>query len=277
MIVLSLALLVLIGGAGLIYYSTVYYPQQQRAAATSTAMTNQTNAAITQIAQQTGTAVAQTTQTAQAQATETAQAQATVQARQTIYTQATSGTPAINDPLSSQSSSDWDLFQATDGSKCSFANAALHVTVLSKGYYVPCVAQAQDFGNFALEVDMTIITGEAGGVIFRTDAATDKGYFLRIGNDGYYYLFLKKNGQDKGEQLYYKKSTVIHTGNGQTNTLTIIARDSNFYIYINKQYMVDINDSTLNSGKIALEAVLFEDSTASTTEVAFKNLRVWKL
>src|SRR5262249_34827552 len=90
-------LVVLIVGSGLGFYFGYYQPNQQQLAATQTAQA-QTSATARAVA--TGTAQI-VTATANAQASSTAQVQATAQAYQAIYTQATSGTPALDDPMSS--------------------------------------------------------------------------------------------------------------------------------------------------------------------------------
>src|SRR5436309_2564391 len=97
--------LLIIGGSGLILYTTVIQPEQFHAQATATAQANVTGTAQSQATQ---TARAAATATTEAHATATAQAQATAQvlataaALQSIYTQATSGSPVLTDPLTQQ-------------------------------------------------------------------------------------------------------------------------------------------------------------------------------
>src|SRR5712692_5717212 len=97
-LLVTLALLVMFSGIGLIYYSTVLRPAQLHAQATGTAqtlLTVQARGTALANAQATGTAQAFANATATAQAQVTAQAQATVTALQDIYTTATSGRPAL--------------------------------------------------------------------------------------------------------------------------------------------------------------------------------------
>src|SRR2546423_2417917 len=106
MVILFIVLvLLIIGGSGLILYTAVIQANQLHAQATATAQANATGTAQ---ANATGTAQAAATATTEANATATAQAQATAHlqatatALQTLFTQATSGTPVLNDPLSQQ-------------------------------------------------------------------------------------------------------------------------------------------------------------------------------
>jgi hypothetical protein len=276
--IIGLTILLLASGGGLIFYSTVYYPAQQHAAATSTSVAAtevQQHQTATAEAQQTSTAVAYVTATAQAHVTATAQAQATVQARQDIYTQATSGTPALNDPLSDQSGSDWHIYDTDTGGGCFFSGGSLHSSILAKGYYVPCVAQSSDFSNFAIEVDATISKGDAAGVFFRSDDETDNSYSFFIYSDGYYSLSLRKDS--KGDSLLSRKSSSIHTGEGKTNTITLVVRDQTITVFINKEYVTQIDDGTLSSGKVGVAGLLSSDATQDATDAYFKNLRVWTL
>src|SRR5579884_3925741 len=119
-LIIFLVVLLLVG-SGLIYYAGVYQPQQAHMQATATA-----NSQLTGTAQ----AIAQSTQFAQASATATA--------LQNIYTQATGGTPILNDNLSANSSNQWNEIAGA----CTFTGGAYHSTVTQKGFFQPCFAQA---------------------------------------------------------------------------------------------------------------------------------------
>src|SRR5712692_2872416 len=122
-----LALLIMSSGFGLIYYSTVYHPNQLHMQATATSQTSQTMVArvtATANAQATGTAVAIVNATATAQAQATADVIATATALQNIYTEATRGTPALNESLSFNTGSNWDEDLAQGGGGCSFTGGA---------------------------------------------------------------------------------------------------------------------------------------------------------
>jgi hypothetical protein len=271
----SLALLILLGGIGLIYYSAVALPAQIHAQATSTAQAIQTanaNATGTANAQATNTAVAYANATVTAQAQQTAQAQATTTALQAIYTQATQGTPAFNSSLSAQDGNNWDQNQTTDGGGCGFNGGAYHATILSTNFYVPCFAQASNFGNFAYQVQMTINKGDIGGLIFRADSQNAKFYRLLVDHTGSYGLLVTKDSKTS-TPLADGSAPSFNTNYGQSNTLAVVARGANIYLYINKQYVGSISDSTYASGQIGV----FAGDTANNTDVSFTNTQVWKL
>jgi hypothetical protein len=56
--------------------------------------------------------------------------------------------------------------------------------------------------------------------------------------------------------------------------ITIIARGSNFYFYVNGQFLVSASDSSLTCGKIGLFAV---DWTTGPGAASFSNIKIWKL
>src|SRR5207249_2057122 len=159
-------------------------PNQIHAQATSTAV-----AKITGTAQSNATATAQVKATSQAQANATSTAQAlsnaqatsTATALQDIYTRATSGTPALNDPLSHQDANNWEVDTKEGGGGCAFTGGSYHASMPQAGFFSSCYAQGSNFSNFAFQVEMKILKGDRGGIIFRSDSAATKFYLLRIG------------------------------------------------------------------------------------------------
>ena len=273
--IVLIALLLMVSGFSLIYYTTVYHPNQLHAQATSTAQTVQTGVArvtATANAQATSTAVAITNATATANAQATAAVVGTATALQSIYTQATSGNPVINSSLSGNTSNNWDIDSAQGGGGCAFSGGSYHASLYAKGFYFPCIAQNTNFSNLAMQVQMTITRGDYGGLIFRANSAAVKFYNFRVGQDGSYNLFVSQDSTH-GSDLLAGTSPAIKKNAGQTNLLTVIARGSNFYFYVNKQYVGSVNDSTFKSGQIGFFA---EDHT-NPTDIAFSNLQVWQL
>jgi zinc-ribbon domain len=266
----TMALLIMIGGVALIYYTTIAQPAQFRAQATATVQTILTNNA-----QATATARGQATATAQAQArasaTAQAKAQATATAYQNLYTTATSGTPALTSPMAYQDGASWDVYNAVGGGGCAFAGNALHASIFVQHTYVPCLAQATAFSNFAFQVQMTTLKGDGGGLVFRADDANSKFYLFRIQRDGTFSLMVTSDSKTN-TPLIDDTNPAVKTGN-KTNLVTIIAKGSNIYLYVNKQFVGSTSDSSYSSGKVGV----FADDTDAATDVAFSNANVWTL
>lgn len=257
MLILLLVLLLLVG-SGSLFYLGYYQPNQQHIAGTATAQT-----------QITGTANAQATSIAQ----NTANAQATIQAYQTLYTQVTQKTPALNDPLNNQTNNQWDTNSSTSGS-CVFSSGAYHSSTPNTGFFQACYAESTNFSNFAFQVDMSIVQGDYGGIIFRADNVNDKFYLFRIDGNGSYDLFLyTSNKGSQAQPLIKNGTTTLMKAGSQPNEITLVAQGGNFTFYLNQQYLNSTADSTYSAGMVGV----FAESTSNPTDVAFSNAKVWTL
>ncbi|HJT56646.1 MAG TPA: DnaJ C-terminal domain-containing protein [Ktedonobacteraceae bacterium] len=276
--------LLLIGGSLAIFYTQVYTPQMhaQATATSQTQVAETSQAQITGTAQANGQATANAIGTSQAiaGATATAAASATVAASataaalQSFYTQVTSSTPALSDPLNAQDGNNWDAFPTnSSGGSCGFSGGAYHSSITTKGFFQPCYAQASNFSNFALQVQMVITQGDQGGVVFRANNASSIFYLFRISQNGAYDLYVYVDSQGShASRLLSGSSGIILTGN-QANTITVIADGSNLYFYINQQYIDGTTDTHFSSGQIGF----FGESDTNPTDVAFSNLKVWTI
>ncbi|GCE27195.1 hypothetical protein KDA_26790 [Dictyobacter alpinus] len=282
--IVIVTLLLLASGVSLMYYAGIIHPTQLHNQATATAQVLQNASRHT-----TATAHAHATATVRADkadkkaaaivaAQATAQVKAAIAMQQNMYARSTSGKPAFSSPLFFESGTDkegeadWDIYPTKDGGGCAFTGNALHSSVFQANYYAPCIAHGLRIHNFALEIQMAILKGEEGGVIFRSNAHDKNFYSLRLKTDGIYALILTR---DDGHTtpLIYEKSPFIKKGNGQANIVTVIARASTIYLYINKHYMGSASDHTYSAGAIGVLAIDRQDGT----DVAFNNLRLWKL
>ncbi len=279
-VLIIVLVLILLAGSGLIYFVGVYQPQKMHADATATVnaqltSTAQANAQATSNALATSTAQANATATARASAT--AAASATATAYQAILSQATSGTPALNDPLSAPSSNNWDQLSAsnsTQSGSCAYTGGVYQSSMPTKGYFQPCYAEAPTFSNFAYQVQMTIKQGDEGGILFRADTVNSKFYLFRITQSGAYDLFVYIDNQGThAKNLLSNSTSLFKQGLNQANTITVVAQGGNLYFYINGQYIDNVNNTTLSSGKIGV----FGESNTNQTVVAFSNAQVWQL
>ncbi len=248
-IAVLLIMLALLAGSGLTYYyvTTIARPVQLQTQAT--------------------TATTQTLTSVQSTSTITATNP------QDLYTQATSGTPALDTSSNSQSASDW---QASSGNvSCTFRGTALHA-IASHGVSL-CLDRSTSFGNFAYQALATITQGDTSGFIFRYDTIGQKAYYFLISSEGFYVLESAQGSSlstGNYKILAGASSTAINTGLNQSNLLTIIARGNTIYLYVNKQYLTSVSDSTSNSGTIG---VVGENTTKGPVDVAFSKIQVWKL
>ena len=269
LVLLAILLIVVVGsGISLIYYAGVALPAQANAQATSTAQA----ATSTANTQATGTAQAITNATATANAQATVSVQQTATTRQTIYTQATSGSPAFQSSLAGPDNAGWETYDAQGGGGCYYSNGAFHADVRNKNYYVACFGLNTNYTNMAFEVNMTILKGNTGGLIFRGNKDTLKFYSFEVGSDGIVGL---NASQDDGHahNLFIDHPDAVKTGAGQTNLVDVIARSNTIYFYVNKQYVGQVQDTAYTSGQLGFMSL----DTSSATDVAYQNARIWQL
>ena len=185
-----------------------------------------------------------------------------------------SGSLAVSDPLHDNSKSyGWDITPTLYGS-CDFGGGAYHVIASVVGSYHRCGAQNMgSFSNFAYEVQMSILGGDCGGVIFRGDFASYRYYYFQICADGSFdYSIYTRQGTPA--KTLPGSNPNINGGLNQPNLLAVVALDTSITIYVNHEAIYHIQDSTYSQGQIGVAA---ENVNAPSTEVAFSNLNIWKL
>ncbi len=250
-LLIILALLVVAAGSGLTYYMIALRPAQHQAQATAVAP------------------IILTKTPGNAQHTTSI----TATNPQDVYTQATSGTPALTDPLSPQNPNGW---QAGKTGNCTFTGNALHATASPTSSTAPavrCETRSTSFDNFAYQVRATIIQGDLIGLIFRDDPHGLGAYVFAIDSVGGYTL-VSADSQGKVKFLTAASSSVINTGLNQSNLLTVIARGSTIYLFINQQYLTSVSDSTSSVGWIG---VVSGNARGGYVDVAFSGIQVWRL
>nr|BBH92847.1 hypothetical protein KTA_10460 [Thermogemmatispora argillosa] len=265
-LILAVLLICVMVLLGVVVYLGIIRPGQEHAAATATA--------------QSATALARSHQTATAVAQ--ANATATMTALQNnpsaLYSYIVAQSPQVNDSLSSQSSSNWDDTLNSDGSGCQFNNGALHVLTTADTPFWACIANALTYQNLAFQVDMKIIKGDKNGLqtlaglAFRFNEGTRSFYSLLISPSGAY--LLSKFTDENFTPLSEGVSDAINSDLGQSNTLTVIAQENIVMVFVNQHYITTVHESNLSSGQVGLLAL----STSKTpTDVAFQNLKIWRL
>jgi hypothetical protein len=197
---------------------------------------------------------------------------------QKIYTQATSGTPVIDDPLQVQSANHWAVVASMRGS-CGFdGEGAYRVRAmrLPKQYKrTVCLADTPDFGNIAFQIDMKLIQGSLGGIIFR---AQGQGmyYWFSIDSKGCYELVYSPPSTSP-QILSPARGNCLQINMQDRKRLTVIAQGNDIYLYIDGQFIYHVRDMKLTVGQIGMLCIDRAYNPAQTTEVAFMHVKVWQL
>jgi len=210
-----------------------------------------------------------------AHATRTAQsATASSNTPQAIYNRITNSSPVLDDPLSKNDIYKWQEYTNPGGFGCIITGGSYHIYLQPYANLV-CIAEYTNFSNFAYQVQMTIIRGESGGIVFRVvDFNTNKYYYFYISSDGTYALALSRDEHSSHDRLLRSgSSSFIKRGLKQSNLVAVVASGSNIYIYVNKQYVTSVSDNTYSSGQIGVYAI----DITTPTEVAFSHAQVWNV
>lgn len=230
--------------------------QTQTAIATATARANATTTAIAE-------------QNAAATATANAQATATVSAYNALKNV---GTQSFDDPLKDNTIGlQWDDNYINGRGGCQFTGGAYLSSALQANLSSPCYAYATGYSNFFYEVQLRIMRGDQGGIIFRGNDVNGTYYYYHIDANGTYGLDVYING--------VFDHTVISGSNaridkipGHLNLLAVQADGSTLKLYVNASYVNSINDLTFSEGEIGVMA----SSVTNPTVVAFSNAQLFK-
>ncbi len=176
-----------------------------------------------------------------------------------------SGTLALNDPLSGNTRGySWEEGTRDQGT-CTFANGTYQSDIPLVGYFHSCLALSTDFSNCAYEVQMTLVSGSAGGIVFRADRATTHLYYFTVDRNGGYLL-----------KAYYDKvghSSVIARGSGisfhETELIGVVAQGSTISLYVNRQLIQQVQDGTFMQGQVGV--VVYQG------EAIFGSAKIWAL
>jgi serine/threonine protein kinase len=264
----GVALLVVLASLGL-YLLVRHHGGPPSGTVTPTPNSRATSAAVTATSSAaTATAIAQATATGIAAPT------ATAVAWQNLYNTATSGTPVLDDPLVDNSRGyEWDVIPTvTQGGTCAFLDKAYHATEELSNTFYGCTAEKTSLSNFAYQVQMVIQTGDEAGIIFRE--SNNAFYVFLITTRTHYTLSLYSFGQQHSTKtLSIGNSPAIKFGHNQTNLIAVIAQGPSIALFVNRQYVTSVTDSTISQGAIG---VIAQDDS-NPTNVAFTNAQVWQL
>lgn len=231
---------------------------QNAATATTQAQTNATGTALA--TNGAGTQTAQSTTTAVNPSSATATAIAAAASTVTIRA------PLLTDGLSSNRNG-W-----REDTNCVFTGGTYHVIVNLANFLQPCESNTLSFDNAAIQVDVSLLSGNDAGLIFRINGT--QFYDFEITNAGQFFFRRHIAGANYDYLIPSTSSSAIAPGNAK-NTILVIANGSDFKFYINGVFVGEQHDSTFVSGQIGFVAGTFPQT--SSGEASFANLNVFKV
>lgn len=148
-----------------------------------------------------------------------------------------SGTPAYADPLTNAENqktvyAHWVQYSPNN---CFFASDGYHLQATG---YSGCWESGYQFENLALSVDMTLLSGNSGGVYCRFGTGwfgSYYGYLLGIDGAGNYWI---SGSETVSQQPRF--SPAIKQGYHVKNTLEMIVQDNTFYFFVNDVFLTKL-------------------------------------
>ncbi len=184
---------------------------------------------------------------------------------QSIYELATSRSPFLANSLSNNGAT-YPWPEGTDHiGTCIFTGGTYHNIEPTPGSFHACGPAGATFRDLVFQVQMTIVKGDAGGIVIRWNS--NGGLQLLISQDGSYELRVNFTIIQGGS------SSAIKVGLNQSNLIAMAAHGNTLDLFVNKQYITSVNDSTYSEGGIGIVA----HAISKPTEVEFRNAMVWIL
>jgi transcriptional regulator with XRE-family HTH domain len=157
---------------------------------------------------------------------------------------------------------------------CQFKNGAYYSSQPLEGYFHACLAQATNFTDFIFEVEMVLLQGDYGGLIFcAVNSVDSKYYHFRVYQDGTYMLKRYVSRADDDALLLHKGTAQSFARSyKQKNRLAVVTDKTHLQIFINGQALVMVNDAGYAYRQIGVFA---GNDTHAPAEAAFSNAKVW--
>ena len=179
--------------------------------------------------------------------------------------------PLLVDSLTSDKANRWTV----DGTHCTFNTNGYYVTAPQPDYLQYCPLLQPSVGNTAAQVDVTLLTSNSAGMLFRLSG--DQFYDFEINNQNQFFFRRHDVGATSNAYYFYlikntHSSAILPVG--QKNTLFIIANGNDFKLYINGSFVGEAQDSNYSSGQLALAAGT--PDTLPTAQAKFTNFKLFQ-
>lgn len=167
-------------------------------------------------------------------------------------------------------------FGSTDSIDRYEEGGAFHINIKQPRYIAWALCEDSNFSDFIYEADVTQVDGpdnNAYGIVFRYDTVAREFYAFNISGDGYYAFGVDGPDHDTADILLdWKQSPAIKLGK-QTNHLKVVAVGSKIELYVNDQFLDEVQDSRLSSGEIGFFGYAPEEGAS---HYSFDNVKVTK-
>lgn len=175
----------------------------------------------------------------------------------------TAGKPLLTDPLNKQDGYSW-----ADDSTCNFHDGAYYVTYNGKssGTYT-CDSEKINYQNAAIAMDVTLISGNSAGIIFRASHGMDNFYEFMVSQEQFVFGVFRNNDV---KHIVPVPSTAIH-GVGKTNRLLVTIHGDDFKLFINGSFVGEVQDDALPAAGFVGVSLAYNPNG----EARFSNLAIY--
>jgi 3-keto-disaccharide hydrolase len=166
----------------------------------------------------------------------------------------------------------WTTYSSTDGSAF-YENGKLHIKNYTASEYPSGSYIQQQFSDFALEVEMELVSGSTAtwqSVVCRYNGMGDS-YMFCINANGKYSI-LKSVGGVATMLRTPSPSSHIRTGLGVTNNIRVECIGNSLTLYVNGFSVTQVSDNTLVTGYVGFSV---ESTSGEYSEAAFDNVVIW--
>jgi hypothetical protein len=178
------------------------------------------------------------------------------------------GTLAFSDTLNA-ANSHWD-----QNANCAFKDGSYHITATT---IQSCALNARMvLTNFVLEVKVTLLRGNVGGLFFRENKVHNKSnaYLLDFDSKGNYQLW-NYSVSHAAKLIDYGALDHWNAGYNQTNTVALVAQGSSMRLYVNRRMARHFTDHTYTRGGLSFISSEYS-SHKGTSEATYSDLRIWQ-
>jgi hypothetical protein len=178
------------------------------------------------------------------------------------------GNALYTDPLNNSRSPATTRANWEESNSCTFQSDGYHA--LSRSALVTCMESNYSYGDATISVDMTLLTGQLGGVIFRMSSApfvgNYAGYLFEVDNRGNYSV--SYSSLPFGNTVLQRGSITrgFRTGYHVRNTLQVVMNGNSLSFYVNGVFLDQETDTTFAAGTMGFLALY--------ANVAYSHLQV---
>lgn len=179
-----------------------------------------------------------------------------------------------NDLTSGNDSTPYQWYVSPSGQAhgCFFINHTYDMSSQGPNY---CAVANTNFANFVYQIQMKIVHGQAGGIIFRANDTASTYYIFEITTGGRFFVLRIDSLNTAPVQIGAGSNFAIHTGIGASNIIAAEASGSLLTFYVNATAIAQIRDSHYSSGSIGV--IVGQPNDQSVMEVAYTYARVWTM